>query len=163
MNISVPAELKEDMDCVEVVVNWSKVAAEAFRSKVLEIESQRKGTTMSDVINRMKAAAELEKNQDYNDGKAAGLTWAKEDATPKQLRRLEDEYSGPSLWLSSPNAFGWAGVVYSMIHGDFEDRNELNDFWESAIPDAKRIEDEAFAEGFVDGALELWESVKKHI
>jgi hypothetical protein len=44
---------------------------------------------MRDMIARFKAAAELEANQDYQDGHQMGEKWATDKATPRQLRRLQ--------------------------------------------------------------------------
>lgn len=162
MTITMPAVLKEEMESVKDEVNWSGVAAEAFRGKLLELTSQRKGTTMTEVIERMKAAEELERNHDYAEGKKAGTTWAQKTATPKQLRRLEQEYNPSESLTGEPNAFGWAGVVFWLIFGDVDHRNELNDFWESTLGenDSNKINEVSFAEGFIDGAIEVWEAVK---
>src|SRR5262249_27023394 len=89
-NISLPRELKARMDAAPSSVNWSAVAAQAFEAKLLELESQKEVKSMDDVIARLKAAAELEANEDYQAGFKAGQQWAKEQATPKELRRLAE-------------------------------------------------------------------------
>src|SRR5262249_59554820 len=89
MNISIARALKARMDDVRVPVNWSKTAAEAFEEKLLEIESQTDPKNLDGVIARMKAKAALEEKEEYEAGLKAGRIWAREDASPKELRRLE--------------------------------------------------------------------------
>jgi hypothetical protein len=167
MNISLPGDLKAEMDAVKESVNWSNVAAEAFRRALLDLASSRKGKNMEDVIKRLKAAAVLEEDTYFEDGKTAGTQWAKDEARPSQLRRLEDSFSrSPGPFEGEPDAYGWAGVVYFLINGDRQaDRHEINDFWERVLgeDDRDRIYEPRFAEGFAAGAVELWESVQSHL
>src|SRR5262245_29361945 len=87
--ISIPADLKEQMDAVTDKVNWSGVAAAAFRAKLFEIQSRgRSSVSKQDVVNRLKALKEQEKAEEFEDGKAAGRAWAERTATPKELERL---------------------------------------------------------------------------
>jgi hypothetical protein len=48
--ITVPQDLKERMDAVQVDVNWSAVAARAFEEKLVEIASKKEKREMSDFI-----------------------------------------------------------------------------------------------------------------
>ena len=166
MNISVPRELKERMDGIKEPVNWSSVAAEAFRQRILELTSKRKGlNNMEDVITRMKAAEEMESNSDFKAGKKAGESWAKECATPRQLRRL-DNMDYQTFFQGVPSdQTGWGGVLLRIILGkDFENSHEVIHFWENALgDDCGRIADQDFARGFTMGALGVWEVVEKHL
>lgn len=90
VNISVPAKLKHQMDETDPSVNWSGVAAEAFRAKLTDLQARAVGKSMKDVVGRLKAAHELEKNQLHREGVQIGEKWAKETASPRQLWRLND-------------------------------------------------------------------------
>jgi hypothetical protein len=48
--ITIPQDLKERMDALEVEVNWSAVAARAFEEKLAEIGSNKERQVMSDFI-----------------------------------------------------------------------------------------------------------------
>lgn len=98
-NISVPRELKARMDRVQGV-NWSGVASEAFERKLLELASKREVRGMDDMVARLKAASELEANEDYQDGHQLGEKWAAEKATPRQLRRLQALVDDPNCSLT---------------------------------------------------------------
>src|SRR4051812_10128908 len=88
--ISIPQDLKEQMDATADQVNWSAVAAQAFKVKLAEIASRR-ARTMSDedIVKRMRAVKEAEDGEDREEGKAAGSEWATRWAKPRQLKRLE--------------------------------------------------------------------------
>jgi hypothetical protein len=108
-NISVPRELKARMDGVRGV-NWSAVASEAFERKLLEVASKREVKGMDEMVARMKAAAALEANQDYQEGHRLGEKWAADKATPRQLRRLQAMVEDPNCslgdWLNYVAADG---------------------------------------------------------
>src|SRR6266851_2450827 len=89
MTLSVPKELRAKMEAVTVSVNWSAMASAAFAAKLLELQSNREVKGIEDLIARLKSAAELEANQDYQEGRQMGEKWATDKATPRQLRRLQ--------------------------------------------------------------------------
>src|SRR5436190_1456624 len=91
MTVTIPAELRADLDTWAPEANWSAWAADCFRARVIEIQTRRqpkKGANMKRVIERLRAAAANETAADYEDGKAAGRAWAEARATPGALRRL---------------------------------------------------------------------------
>src|SRR5262245_37714343 len=109
--ISIPEDLKEQMDAIGDGVNWSAIAARAFQAKVFEMQA-RKGGKMkkADIVKRRKAGQEAD-SEDYDDGKAAGRAWAEQQATPKELQRLatylERAEADPSScwWNTDPAAW----------------------------------------------------------
>ena len=173
MNISIPRDLKARMDAVSEPVNWSQTAAQAFEAKLLELESRKREVgKMADVIARLKAAAELEANEEYQAGHEAGQRWAKEDATPKQLHRLTDhiESSRGSVswweidypgWNAPWGATGYFALTVMGLDARNASRGDDEEFWERALGDeAERILDADFFHGFGDGAAEVWAQVK---
>jgi hypothetical protein len=167
MTISVPRELKERMEAAKESVNWSAVAARAFEGKLLELQSQREAKNMNEVVARLKAADELERSEEYQAGRTAGEAWAKEAATPRQLRRLvalaEDQYGITGhlhIFADSMNRGIGHGLADVMNPGQ-EFNLDSEGFWIRVLgDDRQRIEDEDFARGFVDAAREVWEAVK---
>jgi hypothetical protein len=168
--ISLPRELKDRMDEVTASVNWSAVAAQAFEAKLLELASKKEVGSMDDVINRLKAAAELEDREDYQAGFAAGERWAKARATPKQLRRLAeyldsfneytDWYDIDGGWNAPWGATGYFALAVLGLKDDEADRTAADAFWEQALGDDERVRDQDFFHGFGDGALDVWEKVQ---
>jgi hypothetical protein len=162
MNVSVRRELKARMDAVASSVNWSAVASQAFEAKLLQLASQKETGKMRDVIERLKAAAELEANKDYQEGFQAGQTWAKKDATPKQLRRLAKYIEDwPALdWWEGDGVVNALALTILNLSRDESDQGTLDAFWEGALGDlAPRISDLDFLRGFSEGAMDVWGQV----
>jgi hypothetical protein len=175
MTISVPRGLKARMDAADPSVNWSRTAAQAFEAKLLELEARSKeSATMDDVIVRLKAAAELEANEDYQSGMEAGRAWAREDASPKELRRLSDyidTYAHERIDWWDIDHPGWPaplGATGCFVEAVWpqrkDDRHAPGEFWEQALgDDADRVQDPDFFRGFGEGAVEVWEQVKDRL
>jgi hypothetical protein len=168
--ISIPRELREQMDAVDDQVNWSAVAAAAFREKLFAIRS-RTGWKMkkSDVINRLRGMKNKESECDYEDGKAAGRNWAEAVASLAELRRLEyyvasHKRDGLEWWNQAPEGSSPPLGAPGMLAIAISPRPEVSDFWENALATyADRSNDSAFLHGFGDGALELWQDVKHEL
>jgi len=170
VNISVPKALKAHMENAGERTNWSAVAVEAFKAKLLQIESEAKGAEqMEDVIKRLKAAQEADANNDHLAGRAAGERWVKTRARPKQLRSLqmavEDAGGSEELLYQGGGEPYPPATLWSAINVDKElDVGEMNAFWEVVLdPVPGRIENPDFAAGFIDGALDLWEKVEDQV
>jgi hypothetical protein len=166
VTITVPRDVKAAMDNVEERVNWSAVATEAFQAKLLAIKSKKGTESMDDVVSRLKAAAEIEANEDYQAGHEAGIEWAKDEAAPKQLRRLEELANHPQYGIDDWLSIYTNGANHGIAHGLYsviEPQGEMiEEFWECALGDdsMKKIEEHDFAKGFWEGAIEVWEAVK---
>lgn len=166
MSITVPRSLKARMDAVRESVNWSKTAADAFSAKLLELESRKETKNMDEVVARLRAAAELEANEEYQAGMEAGRAWALQQATPKQLRRASEYINSVEEWwdTDSPmwNApFGATDYfVFDIWPSRKDDRHAPGEFWERALgDDARRVEDADYFRGFGEGAAEVWDQV----
>ncbi len=167
-NISVPRELKARMEAADKGVNWSSVACSAFQVKLLELDSQKETKNMDEVIARLKAAGELEDREEYQAGRAAGEEWAGKQATPRQLRRLTKGMDDPGYGISGMLEVYVNGMNHGIQHGlchaisgKEPGCGDAKMFWEVILGDdcAGQIDDLAFAQGFVEGALELWKKV----
>ena len=168
-NISVPKALKARMDQVEERVNWSAVAQAAFEAKLLELESKKETETMQDVIARMKAADELDNKESYQEGVKAGKRWASDQARPRHLRALDEavEDGASDLVEGFCNRHGYyigAGLYRCILRDPEADEGDIEAFWANALgEDSTKIEDNYFGEGFVEGALSVWDAVKGQI
>lgn len=163
MNVSVPRELKARMDVVGRAVNWSAVAQAAFEVKLQELESTKGVRSMNEVIQRLKAAADLEANEEHQEGRKAGERWARQRATPKQLARLWEAETTDGVIRGAPNHLGWPGLIHYVLSRVKEmDRSDIQAFWGRAIgvENVSRLHEVDFARGFVDGALSVWEQVR---
>jgi hypothetical protein len=168
-NISVPRELKARMDAVAERVNWSATAAEAFEAKLLALASTREVKGMDEVIARLKAADDLDSKEEYQAGREAGETWAREDARPKELRALARlAEAEPRFGIEGQLGIYANGMNRGIAWGLCEDLypheecRDVTTFWESILGDGGEdlIENHHFALGFCEGALDVWEKVK---
>lgn len=177
MNISIPADLKREMDASSGDVNWSSVAAGAFRDKLQQLRAHQGVTTMDDVIARLKAANELDADQDYAAGQQAGEEWAKRHARPKELRRLQkcvEESDGNGAgdaagYIALCNNGRNRGHVWDLAADVSGDRSisarEVEVFWEECLgeDEAALVHEPAYGRGWVEGALRVWQTVQDSI
>jgi hypothetical protein len=158
MSISVPRQLKAEMETVDPAPNWSAIACEAFRAQLLRLASRRQAKNLDAVIARMRAAQELECNASYQEGRQAGEVWARETATPKQLRNLFSRVD--ECQLGGPET---AEHLWEAIYPHEElDHHSVSNFWTIVLGEngEEIIEDEDFARGWAEGALDVWEKVE---
>lgn len=170
MTISVPKALKQRMDAVKDEVNWSATAADAYESKLQELAASRlKGDTMKDVIERMKAADAKDKNESTKLGLEAGESWAKKEATPKQLRRLENKAAELDFTYDSDGAIPDLLTLAAIMTGEadkgfwWRDLDGYRDYLDGLGLDTQSMDDPDFLVGFVDGALKLWKTIAGQI
>lgn len=158
--ISVPCGIKTEMDKAGGQTNWSAVAAQAFQNEVTRLKSRRKVDNMNSVIERMKAADELEAKELFESGRNLGIDWAESDATRRQLRRLDEagahKESSP-MWKNKSGAFGWPGRFLAILYSTNEiDQDLIDSVFGEDNNDAKELE---YLLGFADGALDIWSKV----
>jgi hypothetical protein len=157
--ISIPQELKDEMDAVKDQVNWSAVAARAFRSELARIATTRRRTmTKEDVVKRLKAEQEKEGAESKARGKRAGRMWAERHAGPGELRRLM------KLFNASETSFGSMEELHTALHPG--DPDDLDTFKEEAVgfQEWDEVNDDLdFVEGFVDGATDVWDEVENEL
>lgn len=151
--VSIPPALDRRMRAAGSV-NWSAVAVSAFER---ELDRLSMSAVMLDTIKRMRLQNKEDQQETYEAGKEFGTGWAKRDARPKELRRLD-------RWRAE---FGWghdfhhseidARNLVAAIHGaddDNFDRDDVASFFEGG-----EHEDDEWLHGFVDGALEVWAAI----
>lgn len=145
VNLSIPDELKEAMDKI-VGVNWSEVARQVFDREVRK-RKRIEGMDKNSIVERLKATYEDQKEAEIDNGRRAGERWAAEKAEfteLKELERIDDD------------------AAEALFHWSFDDtvfeRWDREDFWESAKVKLGDVTP-AFCEGFVEGAMDVWNSV----
>ena len=164
--ISIPDELKAEMDALGESINWSATAAEAFRAEIERSKVRRartEGKQMSAALKRL-ATSKAEYEAEARDrGHADGTKWAMGKAEYGQLKNLAQHW--PNTETTAPtginDAFGPAGVFQWMIQGDSASRTDIEAFWvdlwkEPTDPDRGSAE---YWDGFVEGALEVFEKL----
>jgi hypothetical protein len=176
VNISVPRKLKAEMDAVTLGINWSAVACEAFRSKLLELAARKEAKTKDEVISRLRAAAKLENSDFYQAGYQAGESWVNSAATPRELHALQglanvkDDYLGLYGELTHQAGCGridnYADGLWKLMHPQKKlDKDAVRAYWERVLGEGGKeaIMDLHFLRGFLKGALEVWEQVHEQL
>jgi hypothetical protein len=120
---------------------------------------------MDEVVARLKAAAEVESNEDHQKGVKDGERWAKEAATPKQLGRLQEMDNDTddllALYDSRTSDNIACGLYRVLFPGENDHWREVEGFWEGVLGEDSKdlIKDLDFTRGFVAGALDVWNKV----
>jgi hypothetical protein len=175
VNVTVPRDIRDRMKAAGDAVNWSAVAAEAFRRALLDLESRKGVRTMDEVVERLRASRAKARSEKYQQGLAAGERWAREDAEADELQALDRWQPSDSRNCvcnladaveeaadADDPAVGF--MLWQAMHpNDEADWGQAKYFWEDAIADEQLIEDPGFALGFVEGALAVWGKVKNEL
>lgn len=167
MNISVPDDLKNRMNKTGENVNWSAEACRAFEDKLAELAAKKERKTMADVITRLRASKRKTDDRSVVEGRAMGREWAGERAEAKELETLESTFSNSDSWYdqNESSAYSPGELLYFSIYPEMEgDRAGAEAFWQAICgDDTSPMNSASFVNGFIEGALELWEEVKPNI
>lgn len=167
--ISVPTELKAQMDALEESVNWSAVACQAFEAKVAEVITRRKAKDMNETITRLRASQRKHADEQYRSGYTDGERWAKDEAEAPELERLLScrRMGTAQDWASyfaddETSAYSPGERIYFTIAPD-EDKNRdaAAEFWEHVSGSRGALMgDGSYVRGFWEGALDVWVKIK---
>ncbi|MCE7902874.1 MAG: hypothetical protein DYH20_09540 [Gammaproteobacteria bacterium PRO9] len=160
--ISLPDELKGEMEELGGAVNWSGIAADAFRAEILKVKaraSARRGNAMCEVRERLEESRQRYLKEAAERGHADGTKWAMVTAEYGELKRLDDAWPAVGSCDTS-DAMGAPGVFLRIIKGDdCSQRSDIDDFWSALGKDDN--DDDCYSaeywDGFVEGALEVFE------
>jgi len=162
--ISLPDDLKREMDKLGGDANWSALAAETFLAEINRIKTRKaalEGKPMKAAIERLRKSKEDFTKLAHGRGQADGTEWAMESAEYGELKRLADGWQGVES-TETNDAYGAPGVFQRMISEDRKaDRSDVSAFWtdlgkEDDDPDAYSAE---YWDGFIEGALEVFEKI----
>jgi hypothetical protein len=182
-NITLPDDLRQRMAKYDAL-NWSSVAADAFRRKILEVEAMSKNVAgMAEFKQRMQAQAELDDNEMYELGLRSGREWAITRAKRKELKRLyltaeivaAEIYPGftdPAMLAKGTVEYfeqdrSGGGVLVGMVESingvRTSSRREAESLWPAIVdvPQTDILIDEAmvcgrFHTGFIEAAITMW-------
>lgn len=157
INVSVPDELKVRMDSLGNV-NWSEVAQAAFstRAQIEELKMGQHETAEIDAgLVRLRASQEASTEEEIADGTACGRTWALKLAGYRELRRVVRLADDETLFDGQADA-SWL-VARAACNDERLSARDLREFWEH-VGDSPEPSD-SFVEGFLDGAVEVFEKL----
>lgn len=124
---------------------------------------------MRDEIARARALKATNMAMAYKEGHHFGECWARDRATPQELRTLQTfflELSSSGLETVFTHGTGAQILRAKMLdpYGTWSDSDlqQCAAFWEKVL-DGKpeRMNDGEFARGFAEGAIELWEEIDR--
>lgn len=164
--ISLPDELKVQMDAVEEPVNWSGEAAKCFQKLLGEIAAKKKAKDMSDVVARLKASKITFEEGRQKIGFKAGRLWAEEKASYNELCRAVDFFSQHLSSWGQNWAEGEAAIhaAYAIDEDSLVDEPcwaHAESIWGDWIGvESEFYEDDSFVKGFLEGAKAVLEAVE---
>ena len=126
---------------------------------------------MDSVLERLRESRKRGESKAMTDGRAAGEAWVKEQAEVAEIERLEqyfevfDTVDGWTLFDSQDAYTASEHLVFRIQPENEGDRRAASDFWEMVLghEQAEQAESPAFLEGFVVGALELWDTLNGQV
>lgn len=142
MNISVPDDLAEQVRALDLPI--SGICQRALGEAVTAAERRAKfADDLDAVADRLRGTVDLANHGKRVEGRRDGIIWAKEYASVRDLTRLADGESD-GIHPQSPSllAFKSAQTGQNVVSVDID----LDD-------------DEPYWDGFMAGAMEVWEAV----
>ena len=162
MSISIANNLRTEMDAMNRSPNWSGIASAAFRQYIASIKIRTNNTDMNAVIERLKAAKEMEDQQNAELGRQQGRKWAMQNAKPSELRRLEAARDPNDDWNigDSDTPHDWGDRLAAIVFGEYS-RGAFDDLIDDEFSNLNCDAD--FVNGFAEGCMEIWEEVKDEL
>ena len=141
INLSIPADLKQSMATVPGRVNWSAIAARAFRQQ----------------LDHLSARAPLEPIDSA--AAEAGKSWASRVADHAELQRLDVFTRDPNTnWQSCDGGdpgFAAEHFFFAIEPESAGNRAAAVEFWET-VTGKPNLPDDAYVRGFASGAIDGW-------
>jgi hypothetical protein len=151
VNISIPDQLKASMDQFPDRKNWSAVAAEAF-SREVRMLARVESMNLDEIVKRLRATREEEKDMERALGHEAGANWAAHRALYSQLK----------LFAEARRDIAVGALLTGTADDGRLSKFELLEFWRLAIGSPK-VPSRHFVEGFVEGASQVWARVAARV
>ena len=186
--ITVPMQLANQMSNV-ADVNWSQVASEAFKLKLVQLAQQEESKAMDDVINRLRESKSEGENSPYAKGVEGGELWARDHAAFHELERvvsldpsgtepyLSERWDGKPrasqlmLWVLGPDHPFNSADVTAMNREELKKLQDDNPTsWDPVRAQLfahrgqkELFENRSFVRGLMQGAKNIWESVREEL
>jgi hypothetical protein len=161
VSIYVPDEMKARMDEAGGL-NWSAAAQRAFE---IEINSQRwkmETDAIEKTAARLRASKAEEEEQLKTEGRTAGQEWARDDATFRALKAISE-----LDWSVVPeDAYGYKLACLILDEKGPSYPAEAGELWDElrgGYPTDESEPDAAWLEGFIEGAIEVWNEVADRV
>ncbi|HZK89736.1 MAG TPA: hypothetical protein VFC56_06270 [Stellaceae bacterium] len=156
ITLYVPEELKDRMDAIGEIANWSSIAQAAFKEAVALNALRRNPSDMEQIIERLRVSKARVDREREGAGREFGSIWAQQVSEYDELRRI-------SNWTrikEVPVPFTVEALKAIMDPKQTMDRYAWHDFWQRH---GDGEVSDAFAKGFIMAAAEVFEEVEPHI
>lgn len=159
ISVYVSDEMKARMDAAGESVNWSAAAQRAFDTALRETEWRLNMNEIEAAVERLKGSREKFSDLERQRGVTAGRDWGLREAEYPELKAIAEAYrSGEGRW--DLEAVGATALFALGVDGENLADGALTDWWERVQGDhVERLTDE-FAEGFAEGASQVWNEVE---
>jgi hypothetical protein len=160
VNVYVTDDLKARMDRAGDL-NWSTAAQRAFEIEIQAQEWKMVENRIERTVERLRASKAQEDGELKAEGRKAGVEWANEDASFRVLRAVAN-----FEWGSAPPEFyGYHLACLILNQKSPSDPAGAGELWDELCgghmtEDSGSEPDPAWLEGFVDGAMTVWDEVK---
>ena len=154
ITVYVPDDLKARMDGAGDDLNWSAITQRAIREAIATHDLKRDPTDMTSVIERLRVSKQRAEEANTASGKECGATWAKNTAEYDELSRV---------WAAASVINTGIDLAYLqrlIDPGDEMGYQDWQDFWANH---GDGDPNDAFAQGFAEGAHDVFEEVRNQL
>lgn len=164
MSIYVPDDMKARMDKAGEGANWSAIAQRAFTVELNHLESIKEISSMSDVVERLRASKERLAADHGAQMRDSGKEWAKNVAEYDELKRIADIDLDDFKERYDHSGSECVEGVYKIVMQEdpASHLSQLSDFYlvdDDLVPHLTN----AHVEGFIEGAQDVWREVEDRI
>lgn len=180
MTISVPAELRHQMDALaaKADVNWSQLACNAYEAAVAKQAGKKDELSLDDLITRVRVSKQQTTDEKYRQGLELGAKWA-ESFGYEDFLRLEDFVTSLTdvVWKDLANTKGSQKISARLLRtldGGGALSEDAKSNWMADVPRVSEVgvprgrsqdlhNNIPFLRGYCDGAMKIWLQIKDKI
>ena len=117
---------------------------------------------MSDVIERLRASKRKVEDPHTTKGREDGKRWAENQAEAFELQRIATAIDDIRKWTDESKPV-WAKFSHLIDPDRYDNDNNAADFWreQDLYEDNTSLVNNGFVVAFAEGAVDVWEQVKK--
>jgi hypothetical protein len=157
VSIYVPDELKARMDRAGEL-NWSAAAQRAFEIELNQARWKMVENEIDRVADRLRASKLQEDEANRNAGHMFGQKWARDLATYGELERIATYEHWDQSAVAGDYEVVFSNRIFDAVDWRDVDPSDRVDLWEK-ISSRRVAPAQAWLEGFVEGATEVWNEV----
>lgn len=150
LGIYIPESRVNEVETYRDQMNFSAIFWSAFDSEKHRLDCIPKGKEMNKVVERLRKSKKADEECQRSEGQTCGADWAANRAEHGELLKLRELL----LWSQREYDLEVTSLGVQDIFPEF-------DFWETALRDDGVGVTDAFAEGFVESAVEVLDQAER--